>query len=100
CGLHQTGAGGKTGLSSEGRWGDPVAVRVLADSARGEDSGGAPGAARLQRPQSRGLSLKTQKGAEGFLSRTGRSSAARLGQAADVRLRSDDLFRDRIAGER
>jgi len=58
------------------------------------------GAARPQRPQSRRLSFKTQKSAEGLLPRIARSSATRTGQTADVGLRIDDRFRNRIARER
>ena len=44
--------------------------------------------------------FQTQKSAEGFLSRIARSSAARIGQAPNVRLRLDDRLRNRIARER
>ncbi len=43
------------------RGSDHVSVRVLADSARRQDAGGAHVAARLQRPQGRGLSCQSTR---------------------------------------
>ncbi len=80
----------KLGVPAESGRCNPFAFRVLAGFAWREDSRSAHEAARHQRQSGGRVSLATQESAEGVLSRPASTSPARIGPAADVRLRRDD----------
>src|ERR1700756_61123 len=73
---------------------------MLAGVARSENPCGAHGNSRPERPNRRRFSCEAQEGEGSVLSGTAGSSAARVGEAPDERLRVDDHFRNRLTEER
>src|SRR6202040_3452351 len=97
--VHAAPADRGTGFCAEGGGRDSFSIRMLAGAARGQDAGGANGAARSQWTDHRGIPRPTQESKKGFLSRSSRSPAIRTGAKANDWIRLHDFLRDRLTLE-